>query len=271
MWVSPIARATSMPLWIEWIQAEHEYGMTMPVVPRIDRPPTMPSRPLSVFSASAAPPGIAISTSTSPVPCAVAATSAMAAAIIWRGTGLMAGSPGGTGSPGRVTMPTPSPARKVMPLPGEALTDGHEDERAMGHVGIVARVLHDAGGRRLGVAAGDRQREGRPLAVRQRDLHRIGERAGQQRGIGRLGGRGRAGAGGPAAAKRRVVLAHGASVARSAEESDYTRGVYCDSGISPSRTAIGLSSRAEHDSTSPRVRGEVGLRSDPGEGAVSRV
>ena len=41
---------------------------TIPVVPRIDRPPTMPSRPLSVRSASSSPPGIEISTSTSPRP-----------------------------------------------------------------------------------------------------------------------------------------------------------------------------------------------------------
>ena len=92
--------------------------MTMPVVPRIERPPTMPSRPLSVLAASAAPPGTAISTSTSPLACAAAATSAMAAPIIWRGTGLMAGSPGGIARPARVTMPTPSPARKITPLPG---------------------------------------------------------------------------------------------------------------------------------------------------------
>ena len=45
-----------MPRWIEAIQAEQEYGTTIPVVPRIDRPPTMPSRALSVLSASAAPP-----------------------------------------------------------------------------------------------------------------------------------------------------------------------------------------------------------------------
>ena len=108
-----------MPRWIEWIQAEQEYGTTMPVVPRIDRPPTMPSRALSVFAASASPPGMAISTSTS------AARRPMrrdlgdgVARSCWRGTGLIAGSPGGTGSPGRVTVPTPSPARKMTPLPG---------------------------------------------------------------------------------------------------------------------------------------------------------
>ena len=41
---------------------------------------------------------------------AAAAISAMALRIIWRGTGLMAGSPGGMGRPARVTVPTPSPA-----------------------------------------------------------------------------------------------------------------------------------------------------------------
>jgi hypothetical protein len=37
--------------------------------------------------------------------------------IIRRGAGLMAGSPGGTGSPGLVTVPTPGPARNVTPEP----------------------------------------------------------------------------------------------------------------------------------------------------------
>jgi len=31
-----------------------------------------------------------------------------------RGTGLIAGSPGATGSPARVTVPTPSPARRAL-------------------------------------------------------------------------------------------------------------------------------------------------------------
>src|SRR5262249_21865341 len=47
----------------------------------------------------------------------VLATSAIAAHIIWRGTGLIAGSPGGTGSPGSVTVPTPGPALNLTPLP----------------------------------------------------------------------------------------------------------------------------------------------------------
>ena len=77
-----------------------------------------------------------------------AAISAMASRIIWRGTGLMAGSPGGIGRPGRVTVPTPSPARKLTPLPARAAADRGEDQRAMGDVGIVAGVLDHAGGRR---------------------------------------------------------------------------------------------------------------------------
>ncbi len=37
------------------------------------------------------------------------------------GTGLIAGSPGGTGNPALVTVPTPGPARKVTPLPAAPL------------------------------------------------------------------------------------------------------------------------------------------------------
>ena len=69
--------------------------MTMPVVPRIERPPIMPSRALTVRAASASPPGMETSTSTSPGAPVSAATSPMAPAIIRRGTGLIAGSPTG--------------------------------------------------------------------------------------------------------------------------------------------------------------------------------
>ena len=120
IWASPAARATSMPRWIEAIQAAQEYGTTIPVVPRIDSPPTMPSRPLSVFRRQrlAARNGdldLDIAGRFAP-----AATSAIASRIIRRGTGLMAGSPGAIGRPARVTVPTPAPARKVTPLPGAA-------------------------------------------------------------------------------------------------------------------------------------------------------
>ena len=50
-------------------------------------------------------------------------TSRSARSIIMRGTGLIAGSPMGTLSPGRVTVPTPSPARKLTaPGTGESFT-----------------------------------------------------------------------------------------------------------------------------------------------------
>ena len=77
----------------------------------------MPSRGFQVRSASASPPGMASVTTTSPAPPCSATTSATAARIISRGTGLMAGSPGGSGRPGLVTVPTPSPARNVTPEP----------------------------------------------------------------------------------------------------------------------------------------------------------
>jgi hypothetical protein len=70
------------------------------------------------------------------------------------------------------------------------------------HVRVVARVFDDAGRRRIFISALRGEREGRPLTARQSDLDRIGELAGDQRRIGRLGGRGRAGAGGPPSAQR---------------------------------------------------------------------
>ena len=91
--------------------------MTTPVVPKIEIPPTMPNRGLRVRAAKASPPGTEISTSKSTPPPVSAAASPSAARIIWRGTGLMAASPGATGKPGKVTVPTPAPARKITPWP----------------------------------------------------------------------------------------------------------------------------------------------------------
>lgn len=106
-----------MPRWIECIQAEHENGTTIPVVPRIDSPPTMPRRGFQVFCAISAPPGTDTSITTSPASPNSAATAATASVIIRRGTGLIAGSPGGIGRPSFVTIPTPSPALNTTPLP----------------------------------------------------------------------------------------------------------------------------------------------------------
>ena len=115
------ARATSIPRCIEAIQAEQEKGLTTPVVPRMEIPPSMPRRGFQVFLAMAAPSGTEISMATSPVPPSAAASSATASCIICRGTGLIAGSPTATGSPGLVTMPTPSPPLKVTPVPAAPL------------------------------------------------------------------------------------------------------------------------------------------------------
>ncbi len=90
----------------------------MPVVPRMESPPLMPSRLFMVRRASFSPPGMAISISTSPPSRWRFATSAMASSILRRGAGLIAGSPMATGRPGRVTVPTPSPALNETPLPG---------------------------------------------------------------------------------------------------------------------------------------------------------
>ncbi len=92
-----------------------------------------------------------------------------------------------------------------------------QDQRAMGHVGIVARVLDDA---RACHAVAQRlagQGKARRFALGQGDGHGIGELAGQERGIGRRRGGGGAGAGGPAAAQVLSLglagaLAHGAIV-----------------------------------------------------------
>ncbi len=100
------------------IHAAQENGRTMPVVPSTDKPPRIPSLGFIVLRASSAPPSIETVISTSPTPPFSWETSSIAVRIIWRGTGLMAGSPGGIGRPGLVTVPTPSPALKITPEPG---------------------------------------------------------------------------------------------------------------------------------------------------------
>ncbi len=163
----------------------------------------------SVLAASASPPGMEISTSTSPA-------SAMRGgdlgdrrrASSGAAPGLIAGSPGGMGRPGRVTVPTPSPARKVTPLPGAPrrtvarisapwVTSG-SSPASLTTPAVAAPSPGRCGG----------QGEGRALAARQGHLHRIGKFAGQQRRIGGLGGGGGAGAGGPAIAEGGVFGGH---------------------------------------------------------------
>jgi hypothetical protein len=69
------------------------------------------------------------------------ATSLTAQRIISRGTGLMAGSPGGIRRPGLVTVPTSAPARNTTA--GQARANGRLQQRAMGNIGIIASIFDD--------------------------------------------------------------------------------------------------------------------------------
>ena len=174
-WVRPAARATSMPRWIEWIQAAQLYGTTMPVVPRIDRPPTIPSRPFRVFARQLLAAGNGDGdgdVGASPVAAAISAT---ASRIIWRGTGLIAGSPGGTAGPAGSRCRPRSPAWNVTPLPGRPGRTVARDQAAMRHVRIVAGVLDHGRHRGAGVQPLLGQREAGRAAARQADRHRVGE------------------------------------------------------------------------------------------------
>ena len=106
------------------------------------------------------------------------ATSSRLARIIARGAGLIAGSPTGSGRPGRVTVPTPSPALKLRPALKRRATHRRDDQCAMGDVRIVAGVLDDAGPGEIGPKLMGREGEFRPHAFRQRDGNRIGKLAG---------------------------------------------------------------------------------------------
>ena len=90
-----------------------------------------------------------------------------------------------------------------------------QHEGTVRHVGIVARILDDAGAREAGPQLLARKCEGGPLAAWQGDRDRIGEAAGQECRIGGLGGRGGTCPRGPAAAQG-VALSrgHGALIDR---------------------------------------------------------
>src|SRR5215203_6149174 len=85
----------------------------MPVVPRMEMPPTIPSRALVVFSAIFSPPGTLMTTRTPRS--SGSSTSSTEYEIIRRGTAFMASPPTGSPSPGLVTMPTPSPRSRSSP------------------------------------------------------------------------------------------------------------------------------------------------------------
>ena len=180
----------------------------MPVVPRIDSPPTMPRRPLSVFAASASPPGIEISTSASAAHRRRSGhfgDGVLDHAARHRIDGGLAGRhrKAGTGHGADALAGAKAHAAAAL-----ARAHGRADQSPMGHIGIVAGVLDDAGGRGILVLARHGKRKARPLAARQGHRDRIGEFAGHQRGEGGLGRRRGAGAGGPTPAQRAFLLGH---------------------------------------------------------------
>ncbi len=111
----PLAAATCTACTTLARQDAVEYGLTIPQVPRMEMPPMIPRRPLSVFLAISSPPGTEMVTH-SPWPASAGpAASVTSATIICRGTGLIAGPPTSNPSPGKVTVPTPSPPASAMP------------------------------------------------------------------------------------------------------------------------------------------------------------
>ena len=98
-----------------------------------------------------------------------------------------------------MTVPTPSPAAKLTPAPGAEELTRAINQRAVGHVGIVAGVLDDSGAAKAVALFLQGERKGGRLAAGQADRNRIGKVAADQRGIGGARRRRRAGAGGPAA------------------------------------------------------------------------
>ena len=97
------------------------------------------------------------------------------------------------------------PGRKADARSRRRAAHAGADQRAMGDVRIIARVLHHAGLGIVRAARKIRQGEGDARPARQADLHRIGRlAAGDERGEGRPRRRRGAGARGPAAAQRRL-------------------------------------------------------------------
>ena len=110
---SPWAASTEIACSTLARQDAVENGRTMPVVPRIEIPPMMPSLALVVLRAIRSPSGTEMITVT---PFLLRSTASLTAwVIIARGTGLMAGPPSSSPRPGLVTTPTPTPPSSSMP------------------------------------------------------------------------------------------------------------------------------------------------------------
>ena len=110
---SPWAASTEIACSTLARQDAVENGRTMPVVPRIEMPPMMPSLALVVLRAIRSPSGTEMITVTPLVPRSTASPTAWV--IIARGTGLMAGPPSSSPRPGLVTTPTPTPPSSSRP------------------------------------------------------------------------------------------------------------------------------------------------------------
>ena len=90
-------------------------GSTIPLVPRMDIPPTMPRRGLNVFPAISSPSGTDMTAENPPPYENDEATSSSASLIMALGTLLIAALPGGWSRPLRVTLPTPFPPSMSIP------------------------------------------------------------------------------------------------------------------------------------------------------------
>ena len=178
----------------------------MPVVPRIDSPPTMPRRPLRSLR------GECFAAGDRDFDLGVGAARRRGShfrdgvlnhAARHRIYGGFAGRHRKAGSRHRADSRAGAKAHA-----GAAGAHGRADQSAMGHVRIVAGILDDAGGRGIVVPPRHGQRKTRPLAARQGHRDRIGELAGHQRSEGGLRRRRGAGAGGPTPAQRAFLLGH---------------------------------------------------------------
>ena len=112
-----VARATSMDLRMELINASEEKGFTMPDVPMMEIPPSIPKRGLKVRFAISSPLGTEMVTTIGlgcldmPI---FSRQRLTLSSIILRGVALMAGEPNSRPRPGIVTMPMPSPPQTMI-------------------------------------------------------------------------------------------------------------------------------------------------------------
>ena len=190
-----LAAATSIDWTTEARQLAVLIGRTIPVVPRIEIPPSTPIRAFRVFSAIASPPGTEIVTSNPGVGPSVPATSATPSAIIRRGTGLIAAEPGGSSRPGWVIVPTPGPPRIEMP--------GSSTRRTVARTSAPWVTSGSSPPSLMTPAVADPSRTGQPVdrdhqvePERRADRDHLGPLVEEQDPAGGLGRRGGAGPGG---------------------------------------------------------------------------